>query len=54
VLRDTVVELHHEVLEEAASVRPRASLRLAGPSAAKASRAKRPRSSARKAGAPRR
>jgi DNA-binding PadR family transcriptional regulator len=54
VLRETVVELHHEVVEEAAPRRPRAPLRLAGAPEAEASSAKRRRSSAGKAGRPRR
>ena len=38
VLRETVVELHHEVVEEAASPAPRKPLRLAGASGEEASK----------------
>lgn len=54
VLRETVVELHHEVVEEAASHPHRAPLRLAGRHDAAMSTAKTPRLTARKAGRPRR
>jgi hypothetical protein len=54
VLRETVIELHHEVVEEAAPHAPRAPLRLAGPPDATTSSAKRRRSTGRKAGSPRR
>jgi DNA-binding PadR family transcriptional regulator len=54
VLRETVVELHHEVVEEAAPRRPPAPLRLAGPPRAAASSAKRRRSAGHKPGSPRR
>jgi PadR family transcriptional regulator PadR len=54
VLRETVVELHHEVVEEAAPHPHHAPLRLAGPPDASTSSAKRRRSTARKAGSPRR
>ena len=54
VLRETVVELHHEVVEEAAPLRRRAPLRLAGPLEAEVSSAKRRRARGGKAGSPRR
>jgi DNA-binding PadR family transcriptional regulator len=54
VLRETVVELHHEVVEEARSVLPRAPLRLAGTPDSGASSAKKPRSTGRRSGSPRR
>lgn len=53
VLRDTVVELHHEVVEEAAPHPPRAPFRLTGAPDTAASSAKRRRSTGRKAGSPR-
>jgi hypothetical protein len=53
-LRETVVELHHEVVEEAAPHRSPAPLRLAGTPEAAPSRAKAPRSTRRKSGSPRR
>ena len=54
VLRETVIELQHDVVEEAAPHAPRAPLRLAGPPDATTSSAKRRRSTGRKAGSPRR
>ena len=54
VLRETVIELHHEVVEEAPPHPPRAPLRLAGPPDAATSNAKRRRSTRRKAGSPKR
>jgi DNA-binding PadR family transcriptional regulator len=54
VLRETVVELHHEIVEEAAAHPSPAPLRLAGPTQAAAASAKKPRSAGRKPGAPRR
>jgi PadR family transcriptional regulator PadR len=42
VLRDTVTELHHEVVEEAASHSPRKSFRLDRTSASKCARAPKP------------
>lgn len=54
VLRETVVELHHEVVEEAAPHSPRAPLRLARPPDVPTSSAKRRRSTGRKAGPPKR
>jgi hypothetical protein len=53
-LRETVVELHHEVVEEAAPHHPPVPLRLAGPAQAGASTATRRRSAGRKPGSPRR
>ena len=54
VLRETVVELHHEIVEEAAPRPSPAPLRLAGPTPAAAANAKKPRSAGRKPGVPRR
>jgi hypothetical protein len=54
VLRETVVELHHEVVEEAAQQPPPAPLRLAGPPQTAASSVKSRRSAGRKPGSPRR
>jgi DNA-binding PadR family transcriptional regulator len=53
VLRETVVELHHEVVEETTPHPHHAQLRLAGPPDA-ASSAKKRRATARKAAPPRR
>ena len=52
VLRETVVELHHEVVEEAAPDSRHAPLRLAAPPAGATSSAKRRRATARKARRP--
>ena len=54
VLRETVVELHHEVVEEAAPHPPRSPLRLAKPSDVAVSNATRQRSTRRKSAAVRR
>jgi DNA-binding PadR family transcriptional regulator len=54
VLRETVVELHHEVVEEAAPHRAPAPLRLAGTPEAAPSSAKTPRATRRKPRSPRR
>jgi hypothetical protein len=54
VLRETVVELHHEVVEEVAPHPRRAPLRMGATPEAPASSAKRPHSTRRKTGARRR
>jgi hypothetical protein len=54
VLRETVVELHHEVVEEVAARPRRAPLRLGATPETPASSAKRPESTRRKTGSPRR
>lgn len=54
VLRETVIELHHEVVEEAAPHAPRKPLRLAGMPDAAAPKPKRRGSSGREPGPPRR
>lgn len=54
VLRETVVELHHEVVEEAAPRPPRAPLRLTGTFKTAVSNAKRRRSTGRTSGSHRR
>lgn len=53
VIRETVVELHHEVVEEAAPRPPRTPLRLAGPPDAAVSNSKTRRSARRKSASPR-
>jgi DNA-binding PadR family transcriptional regulator len=54
VLRETVVELHREVVEEVAPHLPRAPLHLAGTPDTAGSSAKRRRPTGRKSGSPRR
>jgi hypothetical protein len=54
VLRETVVELHHEVVEEVAPHPRRAPLRLGATPEAPPSSAKRPQTARRKTAAPRR
>ena len=54
VLRETVVELHHEVVEEAAPHLPRAPFRLTGTPDTAASNAKGRRSTRRRSASPRR
>jgi hypothetical protein len=54
VLRETVVELHHEIVEEAAPRPPHRPLRLSGTPDTAASSAKGRRSPGRTSGSPRR
>jgi DNA-binding PadR family transcriptional regulator len=54
VLRETIVELHHEVVEETAPHPPRAPRRLGGRPGTAASSARRRRSAGRGSGSPRR
>jgi PadR family transcriptional regulator, regulatory protein PadR len=54
LLRETVIELHHEVVDEAAPHKPHQPLRLAGMPDAAAPNPKRPGSSGRRPGPPRR